>query len=87
MSDLVQFQKDIRANQLKPFYILYGEEIGLMNVYINQLPNVVREESVAHVWRSLTQKGLVENSRTFVVRDDKDFLGNESRWKKLVDVK
>lgn len=87
MSDLVQFQKDIRGKQLKPFYILYGEEIGLMNVYLNQLPNVVREESVASVWRTLTQKGLVENSRTFVVRDDKDFLSNEARWKKLTDVK
>lgn len=87
MSDLVSFQKDIRTNNLKPFYILYGEEIGLMNVYLNQMGNVVRESSVSTVWKPLTQKGLVPNHRIFAVRDDKDFLSNESRWKRLPDVR
>nr|DAW81727.1 MAG TPA: DNA polymerase III, delta subunit [Caudoviricetes sp.] len=87
MSDLVSFQKDIRTNNLKPFYILYGEEIGLMNVYLNQMGNVVRESSVSTVWKTLTQKGLVSNRRIFAVRDDKDFLANESRWKRLPDVR
>lgn len=87
MSDLVSFQKDIRTNNLKPFYILYGEEIGLMNVYLNQIGNVVRETSVSTVWKPLTQKGLVPNHRIFAVRDDKDFLSNESRWKRLPDVR
>lgn len=87
MSDLVSFQKDIRTNNLKPFYILYGEEIGLMNVYLNQMGNVVRETSVSTVWKTLTQKGLVSNRRIFAVRDDKDFLSNESRWKRLPDVR
>lgn len=87
MSDLVSFQKDIRAKTLKPFYILYGEEIGLMNVYLNQIPDVVRESSVAMVWKQLTQRGLVAKQRVFAVRDDKDFLGNESRWKRLEDVR
>ena len=87
MSDLVSFQKDIRTNNLKPFYILYGEEIGLMNVYLNQMGNVVRETSVSTVWKTLTQKGLVSNHRIFAVRDDKDFLSNESRWKRLPDVR
>ena len=87
MSDLVSFQKDIRTNNLKPFYILYGEEIGLMNVYLNQMGNVVRETSVSTVWKTLTQKGLVSNHRIFAVRDDKEFLSNESRWKRLPDVR
>lgn len=87
MSDLVSFQKDIRTNNLKPFYILYGEEIGLMNVYLNQMGNIVRESSVSTVWKTLTQKGLVSNRRIFAVRDDKDFLSNESRWKRLPDVR
>jgi putative DNA polymerase III len=87
LSDLVSFQKDIRTNNLKPFYILYGEEIGLMNVYLNQMGNVVRESSVSTVWKTLTQKGLVSNRRIFAVRDDKDFLANESRWKRLPDVR
>lgn len=87
MSDLVSFQKDIRTNNLKPFYILYGEEIGLMNVYLNQMGNVVRESSVSTVWKTLTQKGLVSTRRIFAVRDDKDFLANESRWKRLPDVR
>ncbi len=87
MRDLVSFQKDIRTNNLKPFYILYGEEIGLMNVYLNQMGNVVREQLVSTVWKTLTQKGLVSNHRIFAVRDDKEFLANEARWKRLPDVR
>ena len=71
MSDLVSFQKDIRTNNLKPFYILYGEEIGLMNVYLNQMGNVVRESSVSG--KPLLKKGsfqiveysLFETIKTF----------------------
>ena len=87
MSDLVSFQKDIRNRDLKPFYILHGEEIGLMNVYLNQIPGVVRESSVGMVWKQLTQKGIVAKNRVFAVRDDKEFLVNESRWKRLGDVR
>lgn len=88
MSSIVELKKDIINNNLKRFYILLGEEIGLMNIYINQInQEVVRENSVASVWTKLVQRSIVKNEKVYVIRDDKDFISNEARWKKLNEVR
>ena len=84
----MDLMSDIRANKLKPFYIFIGEEIGLMNVYLGQIkPNVIRESSILTTLPSLTQRSLIESNRVYAVRDDKDFISNESRWKRLEDIR
>lgn len=84
----MDLMSDIRANKLKPFYIFIGEEIGLMNVYLGQIkPNVIRESSILTTLPSLTQRSLIDSNRVYAVRDDKDFLSTESRWKRLEDIR
>ena len=84
----MDLMSDIRANKLKPFYIFIGEEIGLMNVYLGQIkPNVIRESSILTTLPSLTQRSLISSNRVYAVRDDKDFLSTESRWKRLEDIR
>ena len=84
----MDLMSDIRANKLKPFYIFIGEEIGLMNVYLGQIkPNVIRESSILTTLPSLTQRSLIDSNRVYAVRDDKDFISNESRWKRLEDIR
>ena len=84
----MDLMSDIRANKLKPFYIFIGEEIGLMNVYLGQIkPNVIRESSILTTLPSLTQRSLIDSNRVYAVRDDKDFIANESRWKRLEDIR
>lgn len=88
MANLMDLMSDIRSNSLKPFYIFIGEEIGLMNVYLSQIkPNVIRESSVLGTLPSLTQRSLISSNRVYAVRDDKDFLSTESRWKRLEDIR
>lgn len=88
MVNLIEFMTHIKEDRLLPFYIFTGEEIGLMNVYLGKLPvKVKRESAVASVIRPLTQRSIVANARVFVVRDDKDFLANESRWRTLNEIK
>ena len=88
MANLMDLMSDIRSNSLKPFYIFIGEEIGLMNVYLSQIkPNVIRESSVLTTLPSLTQRSLISSNRVYAVRDDKDFLSTESRWKRLEDIR
>lgn len=88
MANLMDLMSDIRSDKLKPFYIFIGEEIGLMNVYLGQIQRiVVRESSVLTTLPSLTQRPLVSSNRVYAVRDDKDFLSNESRWKRLEDIR
>ena len=84
----MDLMSNIRANKLKPFYIFIGEEIGLMNVYLGQIkPNVIRELSILTTLPSLTQRSLIDSNRVYAVRDDKDFIANESRWKRLEDIR
>ena len=84
----MDLMSNIRANKLKPFYIFIGEEIGLMNVYLGQIkPNVIRESSILTTLPSLTQRSLIDSNRVYAVRDDKDFIANESRWKRLEDIR
>ena len=84
----MDLMSDIRAKKLKPFYIFIGEEIGLMNVYLGQIkPNVIRESSILTTLPSLTQRSLIDSNRVYAVRDDKDFIANESRWKRLEDIR
>lgn len=88
MANLMEFMTHIREDRLLPFYIFTGEEIGLMNVYLGHIQSpVTRESSVASVIRPLTQRSIVNTNRVYAVRDDKEFLSNESRWKVLGDIK
>ena len=59
-----------------------------MNVYLGQIkPNVIRESSILTTLPSLTQRSLIDSNRVYAVRDDKDFIANESRWKRLEDIR
>ena len=84
----MEFMTHIKEDRLLPFYIFTGEEIGLMNVYLAKMKTPVkRESSVAAILRPLTQRSIVANDKVFAVRDDRDFLSTESRWKSLEDIK
>ena len=50
--DLVLLKKQIKQNKLEHFYIFCGPEIGLQNIYINQMANGMpaRAESIASIW-------------------------------------
>ena len=79
--DIVKLKKQIKENKLDNFYILAGEELGVLNMYINKMGNnIVRAEEVADIWRYLTQNTLARNNAIYVVRDDKKFMTNEKAW-------
>ena len=88
MANLMDLMADIRSNSLKPLYIFIGDEIGLMNVYLGNIqPSVIRESSVLATLPSLTQRSLISENKVYAVRDDKEFLANDSRWKRLEDIR
>lgn len=86
--EIVEFKKQIVSKDLKPFYILTGEEIGIMNIYLNQLPGkVVRANSISSVWNKLTNRGIVTERTIYIIRDDADFLKSEKIQKRVGDIK
>ena len=84
--DLVQLKKQIKEKKLDNFYILAGEEIGILNIYINKMgTNIVRADEVADVWRNLTTRTFDRNDTVYVVRDDKKFMSMEKVWENITD--
>lgn len=80
--DLVELKSQIKSGNLNNFYILAGEEIGILNMYIRQMSKeVVRADEVGDVWQSLTSRTLSNNGNVvYVVRDDKKFMAMEKIW-------
>lgn len=84
--DLVQLKKQIKEKKLDNFYILAGEEIGILNIYINKMgTNIVRADEVADVWRNLTTRTFGRSDTVYVVRDDKKFMSMEKVWENITD--
>ena len=84
--DLVQLKKQIKDKKLDIFYILAGEEIGILNIYINKMgTNIVRADEVADVWRNLTTRTFGRSDTVYVVRDDKKFMSMEKVWENITD--
>ena len=88
--NLMDLKSDIVGNSLKNFYIFTGDEIGIINIYLNQMAKVkslriLREESVVDVWGKASVRGMFASEPAiYVVRGDKDFQKQESSWDTIV---
>ncbi len=79
--NLYEFQKNIVADNLTGIYILSGEEIGIMNYYINQINRQrVRYDTVREAVIESSRSGKLTKPKCFVVRDDKEFIKDDSVW-------
>lgn len=83
---VLELKTAIMSKQLHNFYVFTGEEIGIINIYLNQISKVTgkplqREDTVADCL-SKFGAGLFGNLPTiFCVRGDKDFLKEtDSVW-------
>ena len=67
-------------NDLKHFYIFVGEEIGIINIYLNQIAKtvkmpLVRADSVLSIYTKCTSRSLFNNDAClYVIRNDNDFM-------------
>lgn len=87
--ELVELNRAIREHNLDNFYVFTGEEINLMNLYLRQLGDYKRVDTVLEVWSKLTNTGKFAKPefKTYVVRDDIDFLKNEKAWNNISKIK
>ena len=90
--DLVALKKQIQNGKLDHFYIFCGPEIGLQNLYINQMAKGIpaRADSIASIWSKISgQNKLFKNNMKFVyaIRDDIDFIKDEKAWPKVDKIK
>ena len=82
---LHELQKQIVSKELDKVYVFTGEEIGIMDIYLDKIYSVVgcdvvRMDSVQESYAKMTQRRISGAPRCFVVRDDKEFLKQDKIW-------
>lgn len=81
---LHELQQQIVQKNLDNFYIFFGPEVGIMDIYLDKFPgNKIRVDSVSDAYSKINKKGMVKEERCFIVRDDKDYLKQEKVWDKI----
>lgn len=82
-----ELQKQIVSKDLDKVYVFTGEEIGIMDIYLEKIYSVVncdvvRSDSVQEAYSKMTQRRISGAPRCFVVRDDKYHALQESTYQK-----
>lgn len=89
--ELHDLQKQIVQGTLDNIYIFTGEEVGIMDVYIDRLQQVtgstkIRLDAVQDVYSSITKRRITNDARCYIVRDDKEYMQNEKAWPRVRDL-
>lgn len=92
--NILDIQKHFKDGNFNSVYIFIGNDLSLMNNYINKIHKVyggklIRPDTLLEVWAGLTQRSLFATSEKniYVVRDDSDVKKNEKLWSKFDSVK
>lgn len=81
--DLITLKSHIKTGKFDPYYIFVGPEIEVMRIYLNQMAKVLGAtvkslDSLADLSKKLTNKAMLKNACIYTLRDDKDFISNDS---------
>lgn len=81
--DLTVLKDQIMKKELSNFYVFTGTEIGIQQIYLNQMSKVlgmpiVRADSILSIYDKCTSNSLFGSSTNFyVIRNDTDFMKQE----------
>lgn len=78
----------IKTGNFNPFYIFTGEEVKIMDIYIDMIAkksklSIERSDSLSEVYQKIKAKTLIQQSFLYIIRDDKDFMMNDKLWSKF----
>lgn len=83
---IIELKEHIMKKSISNFYIFTGEEIGIMNIYLNQISKVVdmpvtRVDSVLSIIDTLSTPSMFGPKQSlYVVRNDTDFYKEEKSY-------
>ena len=87
--ELKDLKAQIQAKNLKPFYIFTGVEVGVQDIYLEQMAKVmnadlVRVDNLAEMAKRLHNRGMFSNAHIYVLRNDKELLSNDTAQHSLL---
>lgn len=88
LADLMQ---SITNKSVPHFLILYGDEQAILNIYINQIEQVLNQEhiiqdNIKQVLNKATKKNLDKAAHLYVVNEDLDYIKSEAAWERVKQV-
>lgn len=85
---LAELQQRIVQGTILQCHIFCGEEVGIMDIYIDKIAEVlnadkIRTDSCLEAWQKMQKSRISKSTRLFIVRDDKELLKDEKLQQKL----
>lgn len=85
-------KQQIKDKQPKHFYVFTGDEVAVMDIYINKIAECIgvkptRADSVIDIMGKITGNSFINSCGCYVIREDTDFLKQEKVWQDFVDEK
>jgi len=89
--NLAELKQKLINNNLDSLYIFFGEEIGIMDKYIESIKkksnkHIIRIESLKELLLKLNMKSLLNSENIYILKEDKNLLKNEELINKLQDL-
>lgn len=87
--NLMELKKQLSTGTLKSLYIFTGEEVSIMDIYIDKISKMfngdtVCAESVSSIVPRLKSNSLIfSNNCLYIIRDDKSILSADKVWESL----
>lgn len=77
--DLSTLKTHIKAKSLEPLYIFTGPEVGVMDIYIEQMAKVkdavvTRLDGIEDLAKKMHKGSIVKNACIYILRDSKEFI-------------
>lgn len=90
--DIDAVKHDIKTKNPKHFYVFSGEEVKVMDIYIDKIAECMgvkptRADSVVSILRNLSSTSLFSVPKCYVIRNDSDFLEHSEIWQDFFDEK
>ena len=81
--DITVVKQQIQKKEPQHFYIFVGEEVAVMDMYINKIAECInvkptRADSVADIMSKLTTNSFLSIPQCYVIREDKEFIKSDA---------
>lgn len=89
--DILTVKAQIKNKKPDKFYIFTGDEWEVQRIYVNKVIECgsfrrMNNDSVADVFNKLRNKSIFSRPTCYVIRDDAEFVKNETAWSKVEEV-
>lgn len=85
---LNELKSQLVKKSLNPLYIFTGEEIAIMDIYIQKIVQIsgckmVRTNSVGSIFSKLQSRSFINTPSCYLVRDDKEYMVQDKVWQEF----